>query len=327
MLTILHRYLLLLPAEWAHAVAIYGLWFFQLWHFRIRRRSLSAINRRLDTLDQFPKLTNRLGLAAGFDKNAETFPALSLFGFGFIEVGSVTPIAQKGNARPRLWRIEGQGLINNMGFNNVGLKRFRENIQRYRSWVPELCLLASLGKNKQTPNEKACEDYRMLITQLKGLVDGFVINLSSPNTPGLVNLQSISFLEDLSCILEDLTPNLIKLSPDLDLKELREICSYIRASKRIAGVVLTNSSRKLAREMGWEAGAVSGPRLLPLCLERVAQAREICGNKKIIIGVGGIASVEDALLMRKAGADLIEVFTGFIYHGPKLVGEINRVME
>ncbi len=269
-----------------------------------------------------------MGLAAGFDKNAEAFPALSRFGFGFVELGTVTPKPQEGNPRPRIWRKKPQALVNHLGFNNVGLLEFRRNILRLRPLVAGMPLLLNIGKGRETPIESAAEDYRLLIEGLKDCADGFVVNVSSPNTPGLFQLQTAEFVETVAALLPPGLPSWIKLSPDLEDQELVELCSIVRDNARIQGVVLTNSSRRLA-ELRYQspAGGMSGEPLFERSLECVALARKNLSPGKVIIGVGGITSSQRARQMRDAGADLVEIYTGFIYQGPRLVRELNSALS
>lgn len=268
----------------------------------------------------------RVGLAAGFDKNAEACASLLGLGFGFVEVGTVTPEPQPGNPTPRVWRVGEQGLINHLGFNSVGLREFLHNLRARRAVVPRGCVLANIGKNKLTPDEDAISDYVKCFTALRADVDGFVVNLSSPNTPGLRDLQSEKFLEKLAAIVPADKPVLIKFAPDLDNAKLEALCSWVCNESRFAGVVVTNTSRAIAQnEFGREAGGYSGPLLFERSLECVRVARKGLGTKKILIGVGGVDSLERAEKMREAGADLIEIYTSFIYRGPAIVDELSRV--
>lgn len=312
-----HKLLFFLDPETAHHLAIS---FLKKWPVKKKERHPAI------TIKNVPSLAfeNRIGLAAGFDKSAEVFPALSSFGFGFIEVGTVTPEPQEGNPKPRIWRTSHQTLVNKLGFNNCGLKQFKENILqgREKTTIP---LFANIGKNKVTPNEKALEDYRKGFLALKDYVDAFVVNISSPNTPGLRELQSAEFLTELSKILPKEKPVFVKFSADLALGDLKQLLDCVRAHP-FAGVVLVNTSAELAKtKMGKQEGGLSGTYLIERALERVSLAKEILKEEKTIIGVGGVSSVYDFTRMRKAGADLVEIYTSFIYQGPELVRALSKL--
>lgn len=320
MLVFLHKLLLLLPPEISHAIAKLGLCLYQVYlKFNPPQKGkLLPITRGAKTLNT----AGRVGLAAGFDKNAEIYLALSSFGFGFLELGTVTPEPQAGNSRPRLWRISEQGLVNHMGFNSVGFNDFRSNVKKYKKLVAAP-LWINIGKNRSTPNEEAHEDYWTLFEELDSVADAFVVNLSSPNTPGLVSLQNEEFLKKLLEKAPKGKSLFIKLSPDLTNAELKDICLWAKAENQVTGIVLTNTSRKLALKYSrHENGGLSGPLLLERSLECVSVARETVKEEKIIVGVGGIDSLESAQKMRSNGADLIEIYTGFVYGGVPLVKKL-----
>jgi dihydroorotate dehydrogenase len=322
---VFHFFLLRLNPELAHGV---GKWGLRLWQCRLRFSQRVFTRGRVIVLRGAPQLTlrGRVGLAAGFDKDAEMFPGLLAMGFGFIEVGTVTPRPQPGNPKPRIWRVQGQGLINHLGFNSGGLDAFCANLEKYRPLIPSGCLLANIGKNKATPDETAIEDYRICFERLVGKVDGFVVNLSSPNTPGLRNLQSRDFLVSLAQIAPKGYPVFVKLAPDLEDGALVELCAFIRAEKAFAGVVVTNTSRKIAEEtFKRSAGGYSGPQLFARSLECVRLARTHLGTEKILIGVGGIDTPARAQQMLEAGADLAEIYTSFVYKGPQLAHTLNQI--
>jgi len=265
------------------------------------------------------KFRNRVGLAAGFDKNAEVFPALARLGFGFLEVGTVTPLPQPGNPKPRIWRVPPAALVNSLGFNNCGLEQFARNLSAHKSPIP---VFANIGKGKATPNEAAIEDYQFALRHLRDRANGFVINVSSPNTPGLRGLQNPEFIEQLGESLPIGRPVWLKLAPDLANEDLKTLCEQVKRHSRINGVVVTNTSRALAQASGYDQGGLSGAPLLERSLECVTIAREALGPEKILVGVGGISSRRDARLMHEAGADLIEIYTSFIYQGPGIVAEL-----
>lgn len=311
--------------ERAHHLAVAALRRYQWVRYCVMRRKL--IRSREIAIGRQWKVSSRIGLGAGFDKNAECFAGLATLGFGFIEVGTVTPIPQPGNPRPRLFRIKNRGLVNRMGFNNCGLTQFKKNIECYRSKVPGLLLLANVGKGKDTPLENAASDYAAGLTALKDSVDGFVVNVSSPNTPNLVSLQNESFIKDIAGAIEKNAPGktvLVKLSPDLIDSDLEHLIAVIGQQPQISGVVLTNTSRKFAEKDFPEGGGASGPFLLERSLKLVKKAREILGPEKVIIGVGGVSSRLDYERMLGAGADLVEIYTAFIYEGPELVHELSK---
>jgi dihydroorotate dehydrogenase len=318
MISVLHRLLLKLPPEVSHHIAITLLRIYQkILSYFGTKKFLKSFNISLKSTPTL-HFANRVGLAAGFDKNAECFSALARLGFGFIEVGTVTPMPQEGNPKPRLWRVEPQGLINQMGFNNCGVNQFKQNLRKYRPYC-QVPILANIGKNKTTPNDSALGDYKVLFDELSNEVDGFVINISSPNTVGLRDLQSIEFLSQLEGIAPN-KPIWVKLAPDLEESVLRELFVQIKKSIVFVGCVLTNTSREIALNSYQRTeGGYSGDKLFNKTCDVVGLCREIFGDEKRIIGVGGINSPERAKKIRQVGADLIEVYTGFVYEGPGLI--------
>ncbi|HHL52620.1 MAG TPA: quinone-dependent dihydroorotate dehydrogenase [Flammeovirgaceae bacterium] len=278
---------------------------------------------------------NPVGLAAGFDKDARYLNDLAALGFGFIEIGTLTPRPQPGNTPPRLFRLPAdEALINRMGFNNEGVDAA---VARLRQCPPGLIVGGNIGKNKATPNEQAVADYEYCFSRLFDVVDYFVVNVSSPNTPGLRALQDseplqhlLQHLQRLNRAKEKPKPILLKIAPDLTYSQLQEIIGIVRTTG-IAGVIATNTtiSRQGLRtpdekvaEIG--AGGLSGRPLRQRATEVIRNLRQGLGSEAVIIGVGGIMSPDDALEKLAAGADLVQVFTGFIYKGPALVKQINR---
>ncbi len=317
MFAFFHRILFFFQPETAHHIAVFFLKLLPV------KKDFSKAPVYLPKVASL-SFKNRVGLAAGFDKNAEVFPALSNFGFGFIEVGTVTPVAQKGNPKPRLWRTPEKTLVNQMGFNNCGLEIFKENIVKGRKKT-SIPLLANIGKNKATPNAEAYSDYEKGFLALKDCVDGFVVNISSPNTPNLRDLQSQGFLEKILSFAPTTVPIFVKFSADLESNDLVSLLDFVGKS-RFSGVVLVNTSSKLAVDFaGKTSGGLSGTRLFEKALEKVSLAKEVLKDSKTIIGVGGVSSVEQYLKMRKAGADLVEVYTAFVYQGPRLVQTLANV--
>src|SRR5690554_6703761 len=276
------------------------------------------------------KFPNPVGLAAGFDKDAKLYKELSNLGFGFIEIGTVTPKPQPGNEKPRLFRLKkDKAIINRMGFNNKGTweaaKRLRKN--------QKIIIGGNIGKNKLTPNEEAIHDYEICFDALYSVVDYFVVNVSSPNTPNLRELQD---KEPLTKLLETLQnknlskpqarPILLKIAPDLSDEQLLDIIEIVKETK-IAGVIATNTTilrEDLNSESQKEMGGLSGKPLKNRSTEVIRFLSEKSGKAFPIIGVGGIHSPEDALEKLEAGASLVQVYTGFIYEGPGLVKKINQ---
>lgn len=282
---------------------------------------------------------NPVGLAAGFDKDAKLYNELSDFGFGFIEIGTLTPKPQEGNPKKRLFRLKkDQAIINRMGFNNSGVKVAVKNLQK-----PHRVLIGgNIGKNKLTPNKLAVTDYLICLKALFDDVDYFVVNVSSPNTPGLRELQD---REPLTALLKSLKlensalakarrvkerPILLKIAPDLSNDQLMDIIDIVAVTE-IDGVIATNTT--LSREnlksdpsLVEEIGGVSGKPLTKRSTEVIRFLSEKSNKAFPIIGVGGIHSPEDALEKLEAGADLIQLWTGFVYQGPILIKQINKAI-
>lgn len=283
------------------------------------------------------KFKNPVGLAAGFDKDAEMIDELSCFGFGFIEIGTLTPKPQNGNPKPRLFRLKkDEALINRMGFNNKGVKNAVQRLKKRRS---QLIIGGNIGKNKVTPNEEAISDYLMAFEALFELVDYFVVNVSSPNTPGLRALQEKEPLQHLLNTLQEKNqskdkpkPILLKIAPDLTFEQLDEIIEVVLAAK-IDGVIATNTTisreglvtdTQTIEKIG--AGGLSGKVVKERSTEVIRYLHEKSKGTFPIIGVGGINSPEDAYEKLKAGASLIQTYTGFVYQGPAFVAKINRYL-
>ena len=283
------------------------------------------------------KFSNPVGLAAGLDKNALLVDELAHFGFGFIEIGTLTPRPQAGNPLPRLFRLPAdQGLINRMGFNNDGVEAAAERLRRSKH---RTIIGGNIGKNKDTPNEEAEKDYRACFEALYDVVDYFVVNVSSPNTPNLRALQEREPLQRLIMNLQERNaakakpkPILLKIAPDLNEAQLDDIVALAGETK-LAGLIATNTtiSRASLRTPASEvetigAGGLSGKPLSKRSTEVIRYLHRQSGGSIPIIGVGGIFSVEDALEKLEAGAALIQLYTGFIYEGPGLVRKINEAL-
>lgn len=283
------------------------------------------------------RFNNPVGLAAGFDKDGKLIEALSCFGFGFIEIGTLTPKAQPGNEQPRLFRLpDDHALINRMGFNNEGAQAAAARLKKRTTRV---IVGGNIGKNKSTPNESADEDYISCLNALYEHVDYFVVNVSSPNTPGLRQLQEKEPLERLLKTVKALSltkpvarPVLLKIAPDLTMSQLDDIIEILKATG-IDGVIATNTtlSRDGLRTGHAElerigAGGLSGKPLARRSTEVIRYLRAGLGAEFPIIGVGGIMSREDALEKLAAGADLLQVYTGFIYEGPAFIRRLNKAI-
>ena len=287
-------------------------------------------NSKLQT--DFAGLTfsNPVGLGAGFDKNGKWIDELSTLGFGFVEVGTVTPKAQDGNPKPRLFRLKkDQALINRMGFNNEGIDQLVENLKKRKS---DIIVGGNLGKNKLTDNALALNDYLITFKALKPWVDYFVVNVSSPNTPGLRDLQEKGPLLEILLALQKENaqnqPIFLKIAPDLTDTQLDDIIEIVQESK-IAGIIATNTTlsrsdlKSSEQEVSYTgAGGLSGKPLFKRSTEVVRYIRSKSDIK--IIGVGGIHSPEEAQEKLDAGADLIQIYSGFIYEGPGLIKRINK---
>lgn len=277
------------------------------------------------------KFKNPVGLAAGFDKDAKLYKELAQLGFGFIEIGTLTPKAQDGNPKKRLFRLqEDNGIINRMGFNNGGVL---EAVERLKKNNGQVLIGGNIGKNKVTPNENATDDYVICFEALYDYVDYFVVNVSSPNTPNLRELQEKEPLTKLLQTLQDLNnakvkakPILLKIAPDLTDEQLVDIIDIVNETN-IAGVIATNTTISrdgLTSENKLETGGLSGKPLTKRSTEVIRFLAEKSNHAFPIIGVGGIHSAEDALEKLNAGASLVQLYTGFIYEGPQLIAAINK---
>jgi dihydroorotate dehydrogenase len=275
---------------------------------------------------------NPVGLAAGFDKDAKLYNELSNFGFGFIEIGTLTPKPQDGNPKKRLFRLkQDQAIINRIGFNNGGVFEAVERLKKNSG----VFVGGNIGKNKTTPNEHAVEDYKICFNALLDYVDFFVVNVSSPNTPNLRELQEkepltqlLKVLKNENAKVQNPKPILLKIAPDLTNAQLLDIIDIV-GETQIDGVIATNttiSREGLQSENRKEAGGLSGTPLRERSTEVIKFLSEKSNKAFPIIGVGGIHSVEDALEKLEAGADLIQLYTGFIYEGPKLIKAINKAL-
>ncbi|GAB3091627.1 quinone-dependent dihydroorotate dehydrogenase [Aestuariicella hydrocarbonica] len=281
---------------------------------------------------------NPVGLAAGLDKNGDCFNALGQLGFGFVEIGTITPRPQPGNPRPRLFRLpEFQGIINRMGFNNKGVEHLVEQVKRRRfSGV----LGINIGKNFDTPVEKAADDYRLCMQAVYEYADYITVNISSPNTPGLRDLQ---FGDSLKSLLSEVkkeqlgleslhgryVPIAVKIAPDMDTVAIQQVAEVLLASG-LDGVIATNTTISRdgveASPVAQEAGGLSGKPVRAKSTEVIRTLAEALEGKLPIIGVGGILSGRDAAEKIEAGASLVQIYSGFIYRGPELISESARAI-
>ncbi len=285
---------------------------------------------------------NRVGLAAGLDKNARCVDALGAMGFGFCEVGTVTPLPQPGNPKPRMFRLpSAHALINRLGFNNDGLEAFITNVRRSRFRDSGRILGLNIGKNATTPIERAADDYLRCLEGVYPHADYVTVNISSPNTRNLRELQSDTALGALLSALakrrkqlrkqhQRRVPLFVKIAPDLDEEQVGHIARLLQAHG-MDGVVATNTTTQRAAVAGLshagETGGLSGAPLLQASNQVIRQLRSALGPAYPIIGVGGILSAQDAVSKMQAGADLVQIYTGLIYQGPDLVRAAARAIR
>ena len=329
----------LFPPESIHHFVFLSLKFFLSSQFL--SRSFSRIyhinDKRLQRTIFGLTFKNPVGLAAGFDKNAVLTDELACLGFGFIEIGTVTPKPQPGNAKPRMFRLpKDNAILNRMGFNNDGVHEIANRLKKRKS---DVLIGVNIGKNKDTPNELAIEDYACCFENLFDTADYFVVNVSSPNTPGLRDLQEKEPLKKLLNHLVQLNkskpnpkPILLKISPDLDITHLNDVIEIVR-STGLHGIIATNTTVNkdnllTAPEdlavMG--SGGISGDPLDKRSTEVIRYLHENLGDEVIIIASGGINSKAQAMEKINAGASLLQLYTGFVYEGPALIKEINRAI-
>ena len=326
--TIIRPILFALDAELAHTISLKALKFAnclgltKLFFPATKKDAVSLMGL------SFP---NRIGLAAGMDKNADYLDALGDLGFGFIEVGTVTPRAQPGNPRPRLFRLpKHQAIINRMGFNNKGVEHL---ISKVRKSFYNGVVGINIGKNFDTPNEQAAKDYLLCLERAYIVADYIAINVSSPNTKGLRDLQDLEPLRVLLSLLiikrnqlhEDIgrkVPLLLKIAPDMDSQQLEQIAELVKELK-LDGIIATNTTIERSAvsdsALANEAGGLSGAPLTEKSLQVVSVLRKYLGPELALIGVGGVMSSRDAKQMLEAGADLVQIYSGLVYQGPNLI--------
>lgn len=325
------RFMFTRDAEWAHDFALNNL-------RRFANTPLSAAwsqsvaNKPVNFLGL--EFKNPVGLAAGLDKNAECIDAFAQMGFGFVEVGTVTPRPQAGNDKPRMFRLpQSNAIINRMGFNNKGVDNLVNNVKAAKY---DGILGINIGKNKDTPNEQGKDDYIHCMRKVFEYASYITVNISSPNTPGLRDLQYGAALDDLLQSLKneqlDLiakhnknVPMLVKIAPDLDPIQIEQVSESLLTNK-IDGVIATNTTLERSLVQGQqyadEAGGLSGAPVRERSTHIASELKRLTNNQLPIIGVGGIDDVQSAKEKMNAGADLIQVYTGFIYKGPQLVKSI-----
>jgi dihydroorotate dehydrogenase len=311
----LKKPLFLIPAETAHHLGVRAM---KLWG-RMQSHPQEYAWKHPVTSENLFSAINPLGLAAGFDKNCEVLPILPYFGFGFAEIGTVTPKPQGGNDRPRLFRDpENQTLFNRMGFNNLGAGIVSDRLKQARPNLPKKFKVGvNIGKNKLTEDSHAHTDYQKVAQSFSGLADYFVINVSSPNTPGLRLLQTLPFLKPIVESVKEVsgsTPVYIKLAPELDESRLIELVSFLEEQK-IDGFVLTNT---LAGDYIYRGRTMSGGYSGPILKEQSKAALKVARAKTAlpIISVGGVDSVQEGRDRLMAGASAIQIYTSWIYSGP-----------
>lgn len=336
---VIRKFLFLFDAEQAHHLSVGLMRFvFNIPGVKVLFRKLflvkdKGLERKLFGIT-FP---NPVGLAAGFDKNAEYLHYLKHMGFGFVEIGTVTPRPQVGNDKPRLFRLrQDEAVINRMGFNNDGVNMA---VKKLKNRPEGLVIGGNIGKNKSTPNDEAINDYLRCYDELHDYVDYFVVNVSSPNTPNLRDLQEKEPLRELLNTLmqhnadqKDVKPILLKIAPDLSIEQLDDVIE-IALDVPIDGIIATNTtvSRdglltdwKIVNDIG--AGGLSGKPVKRKSTETIRYIHKKTNGKMPIIGVGGILSPEDAKEKLHAGASLVQLYTGFVYEGPSLIKNINKAI-
>lgn len=289
------------------------------------RRRFAVDDSRLEQSVLGVQFPNPVGLAAGFDKNAELVNVMAALGFGFVEVGSITPLPQAGNPRPRLFRFpDAKSIQNAMGFNNAGVHAAARHLaQAYPAPVP---LGVNIGKNKATPPERALEDYRALTLALHPFCDYLVVNVSSPNTPGLRDLQNEAFVTALITLLRELTskPVLLKIAPDMSVDSAVSLCSAA-VDSGAAGIIAANTTIDYSLLPGAQPnGGISGQALREKSFALFEGLAQSLFRRTVLISVGGIDSGREAYRRIQAGASLVQIYSGLIFEGPGLVQRINR---
>lgn len=335
---LIRKFFFALDAETAHGIGMSGISFLNATGFAgLLAKPVAACPVKVMGLD-FP---NPVGLAAGLDKNGDYIDGLARLGFGFLEIGTITPRPQDGNPKPRLFRIpEAQGIINRMGFNNAGVDRLLENVRAAEFPKKGGILGINIGKNATTPIEKAAEDYLICLEKVYNDASYVAVNISSPNTKNLRELQKDDALDDLLSQLKakqeqlaenygKYVPMALKIAPDLDDEQITAIADALRRH-RMDGVIATNTT--LSRDgvenlpNGNETGGLSGAPVFRKSTDVLKKLSTALAGELPIIGVGGIMGGEDAAEKIRAGASLVQFYSGFIYRGPELVGEVAETL-
>tara|TARA_Y200000002_G_C22653255_1_gene652338 strand:+ start:231 stop:1253 length:1023 start_codon:yes stop_codon:yes gene_type:complete len=328
LLTLITKIFHFLPEEIAHKFALSGLKF--SYSIGLLKLLLGKNNIDKDISDKsIGEITfkNKLGLAAGLDKDGEYIDSLSALGIGFLEVGTVTPLQQQGNPKPRLFRNRAdKSLLNRLGFNNKGVEALVEKLKKRNSNIP---IGVSIGKNFDTPNEEAYKDYLFCMEKVYKYSSYIAINISSPNTKELRELSNKKFLRDLLRIIKDkqnklsesfeYVPIFVKISPDEKLEDLENICKSI-IQYEIDGIIASNTTVIHNNKNGY--GGLSGTPLKEIANEKLSFIKKIVGNQVSIIASGGVMSASDYQDKIDAGADFVQIYTGFIFEGPKLIQDI-----
>ncbi len=336
---ILRPLLFFLPPEYVHRLvsrallAIFSVPFFT----RLLRKRYHVADNKLEREVFGLRFPNPIGIAAGFDKEARLYNALSDFGFGHVEIGTVTPKGQKGNPKPRLFRLpKDMALVNRMGFNNKGVAEFVRNLKKIH---PHVIIGGNIGKNTSTPNADAVHDYCYCFNELFELVDYFTVNISCPNIEDLNKLQNKQSMLDLLQAIQRINkekpkpkPVLLKISPDLSEAQLDEVIE-IAEETELDGIVATNTT-SLRENLKTDPekikktgkGGLSGQPLRNKSTACIKYLYEKTGGKLPIIGAGGIFTADDAIEKLKAGATLVQIYTGFVYEGPSIVKKINQAL-
>ncbi len=334
MYNLVRRILFLFDAELVHEFSVESIKFFNRLPFfgLVMRKIFYFEHPKLERNLFGVKFKNPVGLAAGFDKNAECYNEFSNFGFGFIEIGTVTPLPQPGNPKKRIFRlVEDESIINRLGFNNKGLDEIINNLKKER----DVIIGANIGKNFFTKNKDGYKDYLKCLSGLHDYVDYFAINISSPNTKDLREFHNESLLRPLIKNLIDYNlkqnkriPILLKISPDLNDNQLSNIVSIV-SDLNLDGIIATNTTISrdgLKSNNKDEEGGLSGKLLNLKSNQIIKYLRKNLKEDFPIIGVGGIMSPEDALEKFRSGADLVQIYTGFIYRGPSIIKKINKLL-
>ena len=339
MYKLFRRFLFLLPAEASHDLALFSLSIANRFGFL---NLIKTTNKNTPVTVMGIEFPNKVGLAAGLDKNGKHIEALSKFGFGFVEIGTVTPLAQPGNPKPRLYRLpKARAIINRMGFNNHGIDNLIQNVNLAKDAGFDGVLGINIGKNLSTSVEDAANDYLIGLRQAYFYADYITVNISSPNTPGLRSLQngeeldsllSIIKAEQMSLSLEfkKYVPIAIKVAPDLSDEEVKDVAESLLANN-MDSLIATNTTldKKIVEDLNYgdEPGGLSGEPVRDMSTRVIAEFHKYLKDQIPIIGVGGIASAADAKAKLDAGAALVQVYSGLIYEGPGLVKLILKEID